>query len=283
LQEDCRHPGAFLTCRISNDLLAYLEGSFETMVGKKRYRFYTTVIILICLSQQASAQLASKSQEVWPSIDAYYRINPAFRIYATVAGTKLSESSYSEGAFGIFLDYFTFPPRFHIPRGHNDSLPGKYIWLRVGYQYSASPPSADDPFRENMVVIEGNSRFYLPSQVMLTWKNRFDGRLKNGDFNVRYRPRIMFERDFKTEFLSFTGYVFGEYFVNFSQASVNRFRTQAGIEIRVTKEINYEVFWNHQFQNQPEISEVDAFGMTLKLYFSGRKRTERKAVPTQTD
>jgi hypothetical protein len=253
------------------------------MAGQKRFLFYSKVIILICLSRQASAQLASKSQEVWPSIDAYYRINPAFRIYATVAGTKLSESSYSEGAFGVFLDYFTFPPRFHIPRAHNDSLPGKYIWLRVGYQYSASPPSADDPFRENMVVIEGNSRFYLPSQVMLTWKNRFDGRLKNGDFNVRYRPRIMFERDFKTEFLSFTGYAFGEYFMNFSRSSVNRFRTQVGIEIRVTKVINYEVFWNHQFQNQPEISEVDAFGMTLKLYFSGRKRTERKVAPTQTE
>lgn len=244
---------------------------------KRSILYSKCIITLVLISKfnRADAQLALKSQEVWPSIDAYYRINPAFRIYTTVAGTKLSESSYSEGAFGIFLDYFTFPPRFHIPRAHNDSLPGKYLWLRIGYQYSASPPSAEDPFRENMLVTEVNSRFYLPSNVLLTWKNRFDWRVKNGDFNVRYRPRIMFERDFKTEFLSFTGYAFGEYFVNFSQSSVNRFRTQLGIEIRVTKEINYEVFWNHQFANQPEVSEVDAFGMTLKLYFTRKKGIHR--------
>lgn len=243
-------------------------------VRLKRSILYSKCILTLVLMfkfNRADAQLALKSQEVWPSIDAYYRLNPAFRIYTTVSGTKLSESSYADGAFGIFLDYFTIPPRFHIPRAHNDSLPGKFIWFRVGYQYSASPPSAEDPFRENMFVTEGNSRFYLPYNVMLTWKNRFDWRIKNGDFNVRYRPRIMFERDFKTEFLSFTGYAFAEYFVNFGQSSVNRFRTQVGIEIRVTKEINYEVFWNHQFQNQPEVPEVDAFGMTLKLYFSRKK------------
>jgi hypothetical protein len=46
------------------------------------------------------------------------------------------------------------------------------------------------------------------------------------------------------------GYAVWEYFVNFSQLSLNRFRTQLGIEIRVTKEINNEVFWNYQFENQ---------------------------------
>ena len=32
--------------------------------------------------------------------------------------------------------------------------------------------------------------------------------------------------------------------------------------------MNYEVFWNHQVANQPEIQKVDAFGMCLKIYIN---------------
>jgi hypothetical protein len=44
------------------------------------------------------------------------------------------------------------------------------------------------------------------------------------------------------------------------------------LEIRVSKIINYEVFWNHQFANDPEVSVVDAFGMTLKCYLSRKAK-----------
>jgi hypothetical protein len=233
--------------------------------------------LLLFLAPGARAQLARSAQEVWPSVDVYYRLNPNWRLYGTLAGTKLDESSYADGAFGIFVDYFTFPPVLKQHRIHNDSLPGRYFWIRAGYQYSAAPPSSDDPFRENMIVTEANTRFFLPWQIMLTWKNRFDWRASNGDFNGRYRPRLNIERDFRTEYLQFTAYAFAEYFLNFSQANVNRFRTQVGLEIRVSRIINYEVFWNHQFANEPEVASVDAFGMTLKCYLS---RKQKKGIKT---
>ena len=51
---------------------------------------------------------------------------------------------------------------------------------------------------------------------------------------------------------------------------------QLGTEIKVTKIINYEVFWNHQFSHQPEIQEVDAFGMTLKIYLTRKEKKDKK-------
>lgn len=59
--------------------------------------------------------------------------------------------------------------------------------------------------------------------------------------------------------------------MNFGNSSVNRLRTQLGVEFRVTKHINYEVFWNRQFANEPEIKAVDAFGMTLKAYLDHKE------------
>jgi hypothetical protein len=241
---------------------------------------------LVSIATHSAGQLSSNAQEVWPSTDAYLRLNQKWRLYGTLAATKKEESSYSDAAIGLFVDHFTFPVGFasKIIPNRVDSLPGKFLWLRFGYQYSGTPPSSEDPFKESMLVTEVNPRFYLPYGMLLTFKNRFDWRFNEGEFNARYRPRLMVERDMHTEYLFFTATGFLEYYANFGSGSVNRLKSQIGIELRVFKRINYEVYWNHQFENEPEIQGVDAFGMTLKVYMDKKdfnlkkKCAERKAA-----
>jgi hypothetical protein len=239
---------------------------------------FLCLLILTALQQfiqeGAKAQLARTAQEVWPSIDVYYRMNPRWRFYATASGTK-KESSYADGAIGVFADYFGIKPTNLLRKGHAEDLPGKFLWLRAGYQYSASPPSAADPFRENMFVTEANGRFYLPFDVLLTFKNRFDWRFSDQEFKGRYRPRLSFDKDLHTEFLFFTANALVEYYANFGNGAVNRFRTQMGFEFKVTRAVNYEVYWSHQFPNDPEIQVVDAFGMTLKVYMKSKQAKQK--------
>jgi hypothetical protein len=176
------------------------------------FRFYIVLFFIACSVQVSMAQLGSKSQEVWPSIDIYYRVNPKFRFYGTAGGTRLENSSYTDGAIGFFCDYFAYPLTNILRSNHADSLPGKYLWFRTGYQYSATPPSAEDPFKESMIVTEGNFRFYMPFEILMTSRNRLDWRVKNGDFNIRYRPKLTLERDLHTDYLTFTANAAAEYF-----------------------------------------------------------------------
>lgn len=226
------------------------------------------------------AQLARKTQEVWPSIDVYYRINDKLRIYATASGTKKDSSNYTDGSLGIFLDIFAFPVLAKRRANHLEELPGTYLRLRAGYQRSASPANAEDPFQENLYVLQADGRATLPASILLTVRNRFDFRFNEGDFSTRYRPRLALERDFRTEYLFFTVSSFTEYFANFGQPQLNRFRLQLGLEVKVTKHLAYESFWNHQFANEPSISEVDAFGMVLKLYLDGHGRNKSTRFST---
>jgi len=229
---------------------------------------FSALLMIIGTAQESKAQLATKTQEVWPSMDAYYRINPKFRVYGTIGGTKIEESSYTDGAIGVFIDHFTYPLTNIFRPNHAEGLPERFLWLRAGYQYTATPPSAEDPFKESMVVTEANYRFNLPFEILLTTRNRFDWRFNSGDFNSRYRPKLVLDKDLHTEYLTFTATGFVEYFLNFGNSAVNRLRTQIGVEIKVFKHINYEVFWNHQVANLPEIQKVDAFGMCLKIYLN---------------
>lgn len=233
-------------------------------------RYLFSLLFFLAVTYDIQAQRGSNVQEVWPSIDMYYRLNPSFRLYGTFAGTK-KETSYTEGSFGLFLDYYTYKLT-NLRRTHAEDLPGKFVWLRVGYQRSGSPPSIEDDFRENMLVTEANGRFYLPQDILLTFKNRFDWRFSDGDFKGRYRPRLSFDKDLHTRYLSFTLNALIEYYANFGSGSVNRFRSQVGMELRVTENINYEVYWSHQFRNDPEIPTIDAFGMSIKGYFSRKPK-----------
>lgn len=241
-------------------------------------RLVSTGIFCLILFSETTVygQLARKAQEVWPSVDVYYRFNDRLRLYTTVSGTKKDSSNYSDGALGIFLDVFAFPVIAQRRESHIEELPGKYLRLRLGYQYSQSPPSAEDPFRENLFVAQADGRAVLPFSILFTLRNRFDFRFKDESFSARYRPRLQFERDFHTEYLFFTISTFAEYYANFGESQLDRFRFQLAFEVKVTRHLAYETFWNHQFDNQPLVQEVDAFGMVLKLYLSKRAKKEKK-------
>lgn len=221
------------------------------------------------------AQLTTKTEEFWPEVKVYYKLNDHFRLQGLVSGTK-QESAYSEGAVGLYLDYFTYPFIRFLRSNHNEDLPKKYLWLRVGYQYSMSPPESESPFKESMLVNEVNARFDVPWNILMTVKNRFDWRFKSEGLAVRYRPRIQFEKDLRTEFLFFTPYLFVEYFGNFGNSSINRFRSEIGLEIKVTRNISYETYWNHQFANDPDITKIDAIGVALKLYFKRKAKNNKQ-------
>jgi hypothetical protein len=153
------------------------------------------IIILLCFQQFVAQGSSGTKQEVWPEVNLFYKLNDKFRIYALYSATKLRNSSYTDGGYGIYLDYFTVS-RIREKFGFNirDSTGGYYLWLRAGYLYSSTPPESEDPFKENTFVTEANVRFHLPYEILLTNKNRFDWRSINCSFEPRYRPWLTLKR-----------------------------------------------------------------------------------------
>lgn len=191
---------------------------------------------------KAHGQLARNAQEVWPAIDVYYHMSDKLRLYSTASGTKKETTAYTDGALGIFLDVFGYSSYTLWRKSHNEELLGKYFLLRVGYQYSASPENVEIPYNQSLIVLQTDNRFNLPLNILFTARNRFDLRIKSDVATVRYRPRLILDRDFKTEFLFFTLSAFMEYYANFGESEFNRFRTQRGFEIKITRWLNYETY-----------------------------------------
>ena len=150
-------------------------------------------------------------KQIWPEMEAYYRINERFRLYSLVSATK-ANSQYTDGTAGIYVDFFA-KPWLNGRRDETemtDSSQGYYWWFRMGYSYSNSAPD-DKPKTVNTLETETNNTFFLPAKIVLQSRNRLDWRWVNGDFQPLYRPRLKFIRNLKTEYLTFNLYTWAEY------------------------------------------------------------------------
>ena len=230
-------------------------------------KFVSIIIIVLCSRQLIAQDSSGTKQEVWPEVNLFYKLNDNFRIYALYSATKLKNSSFTDGGFGIYLDYFTLARgREKLGFDIRDSTAGYYLWLRAGYLYSSTPPESEDPFKENTFVTEANVRFHLPYEILLTNKNRFDWRSINGSFEPRYRPRLTVEKDMHTEYLYFTPSIYAEYYVYFHGGGLNRFRISPSIQIKVTSHLEFETYYVHQFDNGKNVNALNAMGLALKFY-----------------
>jgi hypothetical protein len=229
------------------------------------------LVILSFFSSHLLVAQDSVQKQIWPELEFYYRINQQLRLYSLISGTK-SNSEYTDGTAGIYIDYFALP---WLRRGRNDTelsdtARGYFLWFRMGYSYSNSAPG-DAKKEINIFETEADNNFHLPADIVMIDRNRIDWRWVNGDFQPIYRPRLKFVRNLKTEYLTFDGYIWSEYFFYLNDNTQNRLRIAAGTEIKVLKFMDFEVYYMHQFQNKQYVAPLNAIGIQLDFYFKSKR------------
>lgn len=227
-------------------------------------------LLLVALAPAKAQDSLRAKQELWPELDVYYKFNNQLRLNLQLAATRGRDFNYTDGSASIYGDYYLHSS-FSKNQAGPDSTADYYLWLRAGYIFDASVANTKDQNKENIILTEANNRIHLPWQIMGEVQNRVDWRIGNNKLVVRYRPMLKVGRDFKTEYLTFNGYIYSEYFCNLGNSSTNRLRLCVGAEIKITRIFSFEVYWLQQFSHQPAVDEVSAAGISVKAYLKSRK------------
>jgi hypothetical protein len=236
---------------------------------------------IVLSTQQLMAQDSSSSNQIWPEFDFYYRLNERVRLYGMISGTR-ANSEYTDGTTGVYVDYFAHPGLFGKKfMDLHDTTMNYYWWFRIGYSYSNAPPS-DKRKVVNIFETETNNNFNLPLDIRLTSRNRLDWRWVNGDFQPIYRPRLKFIRNFKTDYLTFDVYSWTEYFFYLNDNSQDRLRLTIGSDIKFSRNIDFEVYYLYQFQNQPGVEPLNAIGIQLDFYFKSKRYKQQLEAAEKT-
>jgi hypothetical protein len=71
--------------------------------------------------------------------------------------------------------------------------------------------------------------------------------------------------------MTFDTYIWAEYFFYLNDNTQNRFRLTAGSDIKVSNNIDFEVYYLYQFQNKPSVEPLNAIGLQLNFFFKSKR------------
>ena len=128
---------------------------------------------------------AQKFDQTWPELNVYWKLNDDSRLFFLYAGTRVQAGAYSDGQLGAHVDLFLRPLIKKRAERHPDIAKNRFLSIRLGYLYGATPKDSPDPFVEHTPTVEVTPRFYLPKAILVTTRSRFDFRFLDGDFTPR--------------------------------------------------------------------------------------------------
>jgi hypothetical protein len=211
-------------------------------------RIIICLLLLTCLSGSALAQDEPTTRdEAWPEVDLYINLNPKWRLLFLGNISQERETNIDlEGQVGAHVDYFF----------------NKYLVFRTGYRYGFSLIE-EDPFQEHRLLFEQTLRVPIPWKILLSDRNREDLRWVDGSFSVRYRNRLMLERDFGIRNFRFTGYGSAEIYYDSRFDTFNRNRFVIGTTFPVNKHFALDLSYARQNDSRSQPNHVNAIGVVL--------------------
>jgi hypothetical protein len=219
----------------------------------------------------ASMAMAQEtSNEVWPELDTFVKLNENARLFLLSSGTRTEEQGYSDGALGVHLDLFTSPLfkiRLERTARRADVARNKFLQFRIGYLYSRSAKSSSTQFSEHTPTVEVSPRFYFPKRFLITGRIRSDLRFVDGVFTPRLRYRQKLECTVQLGRTALTPYAHAETFYDWRFDAWHRFRYTAGAEWELNRRVVLEGYYVRQRDNQSSTRYLNAAGMVLQLYF----------------
>jgi hypothetical protein len=233
--------------------------------------------IVAVLSAATTPVWAESQDQLLPELDAFVPFSDTLRGHLYSQGTVVESTSgvkdpapngLTQATYGAYLDV-TLTPRLRKRLEEGDWQRDRYLWSRIGYEYSQSYNGSKEnkSFWQNAFIWELTTHSRpLAGGLELEGRARLDLRDKNGENSSLYRLRLTIERRFETGERSTTPYVRAESLYNTKYDQWNQQRYQAGAELELSHRWRISPYfeWRHDSRAQPET--LRAFGFEVVYY-----------------
>jgi hypothetical protein len=224
------------------------------------------VLCLLFVGQWIVPAAAQSTGEFRPELGIYVQQGPVTRI-ELVDSFSANESTHDwHGNFAVYVQTALKPVFRRELRNEPDVFRNKYLTLRAGYRYQTSLTGGHSGF-ENRGIVELNSRYMLPWQLVISDRNRGDFRfIKGQPFSTLYRNRLRLERDIRHGWLNCTPYVYDEIFYDtrYDRWTPNRYAS--GVQFPAGPHVVLEPYYLRQNGSHSNPPHINAFGFKLNLY-----------------
>ena len=227
---------------------------------------------MVWLGTICAAFADEPSYELWPEIDIWWRVSPAWRLSMFVPLSKNIETDYREGSLVLQADYaWGKAGRLYKARLLDENRAQEMnTWLaRGGYLGGRSLDDQGQTYRENTMFLELHNRTPLIGDVLLSQRLRADFRWLGDDpeFSTRLRYRLMVEKEFQVGQTSIVPYANIEPYYDSRYGIVNRVRVIGGVTGAWSPRYALEGNITYQYDSRSSVTNLFALNVILHLYF----------------
>jgi hypothetical protein len=150
-------------------------------------RVWGPVLATLCLSlAPAGVSHAADSEEFWPELNLFYRLNPRTRVYLDAAYAEGKESDDKSMDLAVYLDISVKPILIGSLRT-DDWQRSRSFWARIGYDriFKATDETGAD-VAENRGIVSFYGKAPLPAEVWLEARARADLRWIGDEYSTRW-------------------------------------------------------------------------------------------------
>jgi len=212
------------------------------------------------------AQAADVTQEVWPELNLYYRLDPRTRLFFAFPYSASAETDTQSFSLEGYLDV-TLKPILREFLQTEDWRRDRYLWMRVGYARVDKATNGERQTPEDRGVVAIYGRAPLPAEIWVEARARADLRWIDDEYSNRWRFRLEANREFTVSDHSVTPYLNVEWFYDTRFDSWSRTLFQGGTEVTVNQHFRFEVYLARQNDHAPRQDHVNAVGLNAKWYY----------------
>jgi hypothetical protein len=239
------------------------------------------LVLLVCLGAAAAAGQDETSKELWPEIDLWLRLTPAWRLSMYLPISKNIETNYREGSVVLQVDYALGKPKLPLKRRMLDETLAremKRFLLRGAYLGGKSLDDQGEAYSEHTAYFEVHVRTPLKGRFLLSHRLRTDLRWLGDEheFSTRLRYRLMLEKEFEVGRTSIVPYVNVEPYYDSRYAIVNRLRLIGGATVSLSSLFALEGNITYQHDSKSSVTNLYALNIILHVSFETAGASEPK-------
>jgi hypothetical protein len=225
-------------------------------------------ILALLLTGAALPLPAQNSKdEFWPELAIYANRGQILRFVFIDSFDQDQSNRNQQGSFAYYVDVALKPVFRRELRERGDVFRRRYLTFRAGYQYTTTFVSGN-PDSENRIIAESTSRYHLGAGFVASDRNRGEFRwIKAKPFSMRYRNKLMIERDCRVRGFGFTPFVYAEAYYDTRYAAWNRNRLAFGVQIPAGVHMRVDPYLARQQDTRATPRYVHALGLTWNLFF----------------
>lgn len=233
-------------------------------------RIHFLIVLTLLTCAPAQAQTPGTEKELWPKLSATFELRPRTRLQVFTELQDGEDFSYSQFTAGAMVNY-RMKRIVHLGELAIDEEDEHQVVIGGGYEYLRTIQNGNTK-GENRIIVQGTGRHRPGADFLLADRNRLEFRWVNGVYDFRYRNKVTVNHALRINKFRLTPYASGELFWDRNHHSWNENQFSCGVQLPYKKRLMLDLFYLHQNCTTCSPQHVDAFGLTLNLYFKWGKK-----------